>query len=136
VTYAATDAAGNETTAEATVFVPHDKGGVTEPLMIEMSKGDEGTRLAWSQAPGSGSYNVIRGRLADLIVRDPAYDLGTVHCIESSSPNENTDGDEDADVPEPGEVFIYMVDYGTTVRSAYGTVSADKPRFPRLGDCE
>jgi hypothetical protein len=135
VSYTATDSTGNQTTAEATVLVPHDKDGITEPLIMTLEQTDNGTALRWTHATGSNSYNVIRGRLSDLVERDPAYDLGTVNCVEGASPNENTDGDEDAEIPAIGEVFIYFVEYDDGGRSAYGTVSAAKPRFPRAGDC-
>jgi cysteine-rich repeat protein len=136
VTYTATDESGNQASAMATVVVAHDQGGVTEPILITAEQTALGTALRWSQYSGQVHYNVVRANLSDLRNREPAYDLGTVTCLESASHNENTDGNEDADVPAPGEVFIYMVEFDDGGRSSYGTVSAGKPRMPRGGDCQ
>jgi hypothetical protein len=97
---------------------------------------EAGTALSWTRWSGSQHYNVIRGTLDDIRDAGPVYDFGTVTCIEGASPNENTDGDEDADIPALGEVFVYLVEFDEGgARSAYGTVSAAKARFPRAGDC-
>ncbi len=137
VTYTATDGSGNQASASGTVFVPHDQGGVTEPLELTVEENDEGTALRWTRVQGSQSYNVIRGKLSELRDLDSVYDLATVACVENASPNESSHGNEDAEIPAPGEVFLYMVEFSenTGKESAYGTVSASKPRKPAAGDC-
>ena len=135
VVYTAVDTAGNESTAEARVWVPHDRGGLAEPLGLNVTENSNGTLLDWTKTPGAHSYNVIRGNLGEIRKLDQAYDLGTVACIEAASGNESTSGDEDPADPAPGEAFFYVVEYDDGGRSTYGTESAARPRLPRSGDC-
>jgi hypothetical protein len=135
VTYTAADSAGNESSAMAIVDVPHDQGGVTEPVGVSLEENGNGTLVEWAKIPGANSYNVIRGSLANIRNLEPAYDLGTVTCIEANSGNESTAGDEDGDQPGPGEVFFYLVAYNDGQNSSYSTESAAKPRLPRVGNC-
>jgi len=59
-----------------------------------------------------------------------------VLCLESGSTDRSTAGGaEDADTPEPGRAFFYLVEYEDGAQSAYGTESADKPRVPGSGAC-
>ena len=136
VTYTAVDGSGNESSAQAMVEVPHDQGGLTEPVGVSLEENGSGTMVEWARVPGAQSYNVIRGLLSSIRNLEPAYDLGTVICVEAGSGNENTSGDEDADQPAPGEVFFYLVEYDDGLNSSYGTESAAKPRLPRVGDCQ
>jgi ELWxxDGT repeat protein len=136
VTYIAVDSAGNESSAQAMVEVPHDQGGVTDPLGLLVEEKGSGTVVEWIKVPGAQSYNVIRGLLSDIRNLEPAYDLGAVTCIEAGSGNETTAGNEDPDQPNLGEVFFYLVEYDDGLHSSYGTESAAKPRLARSGDCE
>ena len=136
VTYTATDGSGNQASAAATVNVPHDQGGGNEPIDVELRKNGAGTALTWTRVPGSQHYNVVRGTLSELQNVEEGYDLPVVICIESASPNENTNGDEDPEIPARGEVFIYLVEYDDGDNSDYGTESAAKPRRVLSGDCE
>jgi hypothetical protein len=136
VTYTAVDTAGNQSSADALVEVPHDRGGVTEPVGVSFEEKGSGTLVEWAKVPGAHSYNVIRGLLANIRNLEPAYDLGTVTCIEADSGNESTAGDEDGDQPGPGDVFFYLVEYDDGLSSSYSTESAAKPRLPRVGDCQ
>ncbi|UCF69603.1 MAG: DUF4215 domain-containing protein [Acidobacteriota bacterium] len=138
VTYAASDEAGNETINESTIHVPIDRGGVVEPVKLALEENANGTAVRWDPVAGAASYNVVRSRLSDIGTVGQTYSLGTVTCIESGSVDENTNGNEDSVVPQPGEAFVYVVEYveyvdGTT--SAHGTESAAKPRVPEQGDC-
>jgi hypothetical protein len=47
----------------------------------------------------------------------------------------STLGFEDVELPGQGETFFYLVGYRADEFSAYGTVSAAKPRVPSAGDC-
>ena len=58
-------------------------------------------------------------------------------CIKSRTRQLDTHGHEDVEVPPPGELFLYMVEYvDDNGRSSYGTADAAKPRIPESGDCE
>jgi hypothetical protein len=138
VTYEATTTNGSNltTTAVATVVVPHDQGGVSEPVGVSIETSGGGTLVSWGKVTGAQSYNVIRGRLGEIRDLGPVFDLGTVVCVEAGSANETTAGHEDPVSPDPGEVFFYLVEYNDgSISSSYGTESAAKPRLPRFGDC-
>ena len=56
-------------------------------------------------------------------------------CTESVSLDESTLGNEDAEVPEPGEVFLYMAEYDDGERSSFGTVGCGGSTRMRRGVC-
>jgi len=137
IAYSATDAAGNETTATAAVIVPHDMEDVTDPVQLAASETSLGTYLSWAAVPDAAYYNVIRTHLSDLREQALSYDLGPAACVEARSVSLDTYKHYDEVVPEPGEVFVYLVEYFDGLnRSTYGTVSAAKPRDVNAGDCE
>ena len=135
VTYAAMDGSGNLTQATSQVLVPHDQGGIVDPIRIAAHRASAGTVLSWAPVPGALYYNVIRGRLSD-VVRSPAFiNLGSVTCIESHSLDTTTAGREDATQPPPGEAFFYLVEYNDGMTSSYGSESAGLPHVPASGAC-
>ncbi len=134
--YTAMDGSGNETFEAGFAVVPHDQGGITEPLEVVLGENGDGTLLWWNVVPGAQSYNVIRGNLSSIVDAGVVSSLGAVTCIEANSSNESTAGWEDAGLPSPGEAFFYLVEYFDGTSSSYGTESADKPRAPGLGDCQ
>jgi len=136
VTYTATDGSGNQAGAMAAVNVPHDRNGVTDPLEVTLDNQSSGTLVTWTVVPGAQTYNVIRGRLADIRDLPSVYDLGTVTCLEASSIDAATSGHEDSEIPAPGEVFFYVVEYEDARPSSYGTESAAKPRVAGPGKCQ
>ncbi len=136
-TYVATDTSGNQTAAEGTAFVPHDQGGKTDPVETTLSKNGQGTLIEWSPVDGGSYYNVIRGDLGAWTIDAAAIHLGRVKCIRAQSTDNDTVGYEDAETPQAGEAFWYLVEYvDAGRRSGYGTESAPKPRLPDSGDCE
>jgi len=139
ITYVATDAGGNQTTASTTVSVPHDVGGVVDPLHLTLTETQQGTRVSWTAVPGALHYNLVRSWLRDLTETPAAFDLGYVTCLAARTTALDTGNDPDTLVPPPGEVFVYLVDYfdGVT-RSSYGSPSSAKPRVvgARARDCE
>lgn len=135
VTYTTTDGEGNTTSADSLVTVDHDRGGVTEPVILSVEETAGGTLLTWTDVSSALAYNVIRGDLADLVDKENLYETQTVSCIESGSTDTSTSGHEDALVPVPGQVFFYLAEYGEGEWSSYGTESAAKPRAARVGDC-
>jgi len=136
--YAAMDSSGNMASAEAYSVVPHDQGGLSDPMAINVAPSSSGTTVSWGQVPEAQSYNVIRGYLADLRDAGEVYDLGSVYCLEARSLDESTVGSEDFNVPRPGYAFFYLVEFNFTdgTSSTYGTETADKPRAPAAGVCQ
>jgi hypothetical protein len=91
----------------------------------------------WGEVEDAQHYNVIRSTLSVLQEGREKYSLGLVTCLRSGIQVLDTRGHEDSEIPPPGTVFVYLVEYhdGLT-RSTYGTESAAKPRDPWSGDCE
>jgi cysteine-rich repeat protein len=136
VTYSATDAGGNVTTASAAVSVPHDRGGMIDPLALSVA-GAQSSMASWGEVPEAQYYNVIRVDSRQIVEYKNKYSLGAVSCIKSRTRQLDTHGHEDAEIPPPGEFFLYMVEYADdNGRSSYGTADAAKPRMPESGDCE
>jgi penicillin amidase len=136
VTYTATDESGNQTSATAGVDVPLSQGGMTDPVQIQVEENASGTAVTWTAVTGAQTYNVIRSRLEDIIEQADSYMIEPAHCVEAHSRDENTYGKEDAELPEPGKAFVYLVEYedgGTN--SGYGTESAALPRVAGEGNC-
>jgi hypothetical protein len=138
VTYVVTDAGGNAASGTAFVTVPHDQGGMTEPVMLAFEKQPAGTLIDWTAAATATTYNVVRGNLADLLDHPNFYELGVVTCIESGSLDTTTTGYEDDVLPDPGQTFFYVIDYDGPFPASFGTETAQKPRVPRtgVGGCE
>jgi len=137
VTYAATTTNGSNrtTTASALVTVPHDQGGVTEPLQLAAEETQAGTLLEWPAVEGALHYDIVRGNVAELADTESAISLGAVTCIEAQSADPQTAGDEDAALPPPGEAFFYAAAWNDGWTKSYGTESVPKPRVPASGDC-
>jgi hypothetical protein len=137
VTYRAVDGFGNGDSVTPIVFVPHDMGGVTEPLMIWAFENGVGTVAEWSDVPGALFYNVVRGELKDIREKNNVFHLGQLTCIASATTQASTVGSEDPEIPPLGEAFFYLVEYNDGFSSGYGTESAFKPRFgpPGQGNC-
>jgi hypothetical protein len=136
VTYSAVDASGNRADATSFVFIPHDQGGSTEPLLISVREENGGTVLSWGSIPGALSYRAVRGRVSSLRDAGSFFDLGTVSCILPSSTAIDTLGHEDTEVPPAGEAFFYVAAYDDGRDSGYGTETAPKPRIVTGGGCE
>ncbi len=135
VTYSAVDASGNRSVGSASILVPHDQGGVSEPLLLWLENGEAGTRLKWDAVPGASSYQVVRGSVGSLGEAGDNIDLGTVTCILPDSSATSTQGHEDADNPAPGEAFFYVAAYNDGSDSGFGTETAPKPRIMTGGGC-
>ncbi len=130
VTYTATDDGGNSHSSSATVIVPPEMYGTAEPMMLALYDHGWGTVVAWSPVPGARAYDVVRGRLDELSVRDDeTVDLGRLDCLASGLARADTEGFEDAAIPPPGGAFFYLAQYrGEAGASGYGTESAARQR--------
>jgi hypothetical protein len=137
ITYRAIDDSGNVGTASSSVFVPHDMGGVTEPMMVAAHKNGTGLVLEWDAISGALFYNAVRGRVSNLRDKLDFIHLGQLTCTAPSATRTSTMGSEDTEFPSPGEAFFYLVEYNDGLASGYGTESAAKERFapPGQGAC-
>ena len=137
VIYRATDGAGLTALAAGTAIVPHDIGGVTEPMMVNAQENGTGLVLQWDAVPGALFYNSVRGRVSDLRDKLDFFHLGSLSCIASVTTESSTVGSEDTELPSPAEAFFYLVEYNDRLASGYGTESAAKERFapPGQGSC-
>ena len=75
-TYTATDGSANPASASAFVVVPHDQGGITDPIELVMGQGQGGTLVSWTETPGAQSYDVIRGELENIGETDVVINPG------------------------------------------------------------
>jgi len=135
VTYAATDASGNATTATRYVLVPLNREGVVDPIAIAVADSPAGTVVSWGAVPDALFYNVIRGRVAGIVHAGSFSNLGPVVCIEAASLDTDTAGRADLANPGSGEVFFYLVEYDDGLASSYGSESAALPAVPGSGGC-
>jgi len=133
VVYRTVDGSGHIDTATTQVFVPHDQGGETEPLMIALHENGAGTVLQWDPVPGALFYNVVRGRVRELKDKQDFYHLGQLTCTAPAIAQPNTAGTEDSDLPAIGEAFFYLAEYNYGLAGGYGTESAAKERFAPPG---
>jgi hypothetical protein len=135
-TYRVVDHLGQETLRSAAAVVPSNQGGPNDPLALSLTETAAGTRVDWTRVDEGLIYNVVRGRVGDIVETSQAYELGAVACVEPRSTDTTTEGFEDATVPAPGEVFFYVVDYADSGEwASYGSESAWKPRIVDAGDC-
>lgn len=135
VTYTARDGSQNATDGVGTVTVPHDLNGVADPIEVIVAQTAGGTVVSWADVPGALFYNVIRGALGHVRETGSTIRLGPVTCIESASLDTDTTSWEDPDLPDPGEIWFYLVEYNDGRPSTYGSVHASMPRVPSSGEC-
>jgi VCBS repeat protein/thrombospondin type 3 repeat protein len=123
LTYSATDASGNSTSAIAFVSVPHDQGRGREPLSIRLESGGAAglAHLYWNAVGEAQSYDVISGEIASLKVDGNRITLGAVRVparlITPASFFEGAGSSAAGVIPPAGRAFFYLVQY----RDAHGT---------------
>jgi hypothetical protein len=133
--YQATDASGNSASSGGDVLVPISLSDIVEPLNLVLN-GGAATRLEWGEVQGALHYDVVRGDLAALRIDGSNVDMGAVVCIERRSMDTNTDGHEDTDLPLPGQVFFYAVQFNDGIQdSSYGSESVGRARVVSGGGC-
>ncbi len=104
-----------------------------------MSAGAQPTQVTWAHEAQPLRYDVIRGNVADLAAGvGNTVDLGAVICLENDSPDADTTGFEDFEVPAPGQAFFYLY-RGTQGSEAgpgsYGLGPSGGERIAGAGDC-
>jgi sugar lactone lactonase YvrE len=129
-TYAALDGSGNRSFGDAGVMVPHDRGGATDALQIELWDTPAGTLVGWNDAAGATLYSVVRGLVSSLMESETAIHLGSLQCIQGPSPATSTLGSEDPVIPPHGEAFFYLVQY---IDAIHGTLGEETTAKPRVG---
>jgi hypothetical protein len=136
MTYSASDDSGNTSSASSFVLVPHDLGESAEPLVIAVQETAAGTVLRWDPVSTAQSYRIVRGNVRSLRETADFIDLGTVACLQATSPATSTLASPDASTPAAGEAFYYVAAYSDGRDSGYGTATATKPRLKTGGGCE
>ncbi len=134
ITYRASNAAG-ELIASASILVPHDLGGLTDPISLKVTQTQAGTLLEWDEVAGALHYNVIRGDLTGLEVVGSGVNVNDAECLVSRRPSQDTAGHEDAALPEPGQIIFYLAEYDDGVSSGYGSPEAGMPLLVPSGIC-
>jgi hypothetical protein len=134
--YRAVDSSGNAVSEAGFTVVPHEQGGVVDPIELVLDESPSGTILRWKSVPSAVTFDVIRGDLARIKENAVVTDLGPVVCIENDGLDLATIGHEDALTPHLGSAFFYLVGYFNGTSTGYGAASSKKPRAPGGGDCE
>ncbi len=111
----------------------------TQPSEIRVSAGAQPTLVTWDHEAQPLRYDVIRGDVADLTSGGGnTVDLGGVVCLENDSPDADTTGFEDFEVPASGQAFFYLY-RGTQGSEAgpgsYGLGPSGSERIAGAGDC-
>jgi Putative metal-binding motif/FG-GAP repeat/FG-GAP-like repeat/HYR domain len=137
VLYRAVDLAGNATPGITQIFVPHDQGQGTEPLILHLEHTGDGDQLHlyWPVVEGASGYDVIRGDLSALRLMDDTLMLGAVRVLARGTVD--TAATEPAVSPAPavGQALFYLIEMRTEHgASGYGTESAPWPRVPSSCD--
>ena len=91
------------------------------------------TVFGWNTLGPGVLYDLVRGDRGALRSTGGMTDLGVVLCVENDSTDVTTRGLSDADVPLPGEAFLYFV--RPNGESGYGASTWFEPRVPASGDC-
>lgn len=109
----------------------------TEVSITLKVDGGSATRLYFEiPNPLAQSYDFIRGELAALSETSAGVDAGAVVCLEDDSPDADTAGNEDTDVPGPGEAYYYLARFNAAPGAgSYGGSSQNRDRVPASGDC-
>ncbi|HET8945944.1 MAG TPA: FG-GAP-like repeat-containing protein, partial [Candidatus Polarisedimenticolia bacterium] len=122
-TYRAVDESGNVALVAGHAFVPHDIGGVTDPVTITLRETPSGTLVEWANVPAADSFDVAIGELATLRAMDPAVGNLPPSCLVSGLHALNTVGFEFDGVPDIGTAWFFVVSYMTPA-SGFGAESA------------
>jgi hypothetical protein len=73
-----------------------------------LASGDTATLFKWNFLGTPYRYDVARVDRRNLRLAGDSVDLGPLLCIENDSPDIKTAGNEDAEIPPPGEAFFYV----------------------------
>jgi hypothetical protein len=140
VGFEARDGAGNRAAATAELFVPHDMGGLVDPLHLNVSQSSAGTLVSWTwrglKEMGPVLFDVVRGDLGLVRQTPQEVSLGALSCLEAGSVDTSTASHEDAQQPAPGLAVFYLVQYRDlliSTGSSYGEEQVGRPRVSAGG---
>jgi subtilisin family serine protease len=94
-------------------------------------EGKAATRLTLATPnPIADSYDFARGDLGALRENPYGVEVGELHCLENDSPEADTLGNEDTDIPAPGEGFFYVARFNAAPGAgSYGGSSRRRDRL-------
>ncbi len=133
LTYAATDASGNTSSALGLVTVPHDLGTGPEPVMMSLEgNGTPGmAHLYWNAVSGAEMYDVIQGGVSQVTQSNGKIWPGLVHVLATGQSGTSYSEGSNGALPPPGSAFFYLVQYRNTQgASGWGTESSSWPAEP------
>jgi hypothetical protein len=131
--YRALDGSGNAVVGTASVQVPHDVGGLVEPmtLLLEQMSVEGKAKITWPAVAGALTYDVIVGDLSAVRQLGDAVSLGLVRVLARGTDRMHVQEDPVFLVPPPGQAFIYLAQPRNDNGGAgYGTESVPWPRIP------
>jgi hypothetical protein len=135
--YVASDCFGDKSVGYGAALVPHDQGGQTEPLILQLAAGPEARgsySLEWIPIDGATAYNAIRGNLSSIQSVASFTVIEGADCVGRGVSAASVTGgllDED---PAPGEGFFYLVEYVRGGASGYGTETGGRQLVVTSGD--
>jgi len=123
VTYRAVDSQGNYADRPLTVIVPHDVGGVSDPVTLRVEMNEQGAIVKWDAVLGARWYNVVGGDLAWLrhLPGAPEFEA---ECLAAHVTGLDTSGSEVNFGPEVGQAYFFLVEYDDGAASGYGSANA------------
>jgi hypothetical protein len=138
VTYTVTDCVGDTAVGHGAVLVPHDEGGQSDPVVMEVrDHWDDallGYSLDWNPITGATAYNVVRGQMSSLQAVGSYTVIAGAQCVAREVTSPFAAGaliDED---PPPGGVFFFLTEYVGGSYSGYGSESGGREIVITSGD--
>jgi len=130
LTPVATDNSGRVGSAVARVIVPHQQGGATEPVQLEV----EPAALHWALATTPISYNVLRGDLFDVSSQGSFTVIEGAACLARGITDTTLSGPGVEETPARGRAYFYLVEYFDGANSGYGTETGGGETVVASGD--
>jgi len=123
ISYGAVDLVGNVAQSTSTLFVPLQRSGGTDPVALLLWKWGGEAVVQWTPVENALHYNAIRGRRSDLSMDGGVVQLGPTTCLGHGIADTLV---RDAQVPLPGETFVYLVEYDDGQPNSYGSESTGR----------
>jgi hypothetical protein len=132
----AIDFASNRGTVTASIVVPHDQGGSSEPLLLRLKPDVAGgLQFEWPAVAGAVGYDLISGDLRSWRVHKSVLELGDVRVPARGTQQMFFVEPAGAPLPSVGAAVFYLIQArwanGTT---GFGTESAPWARVPNTCD--
>jgi hypothetical protein len=135
IAYTVTDCFGDTAVGNGGLFVPHDEGGQTEPLLLDVvSQAGGGYALEWSPIAGASAYNVVRGHMSSIRAVGSFAVIEDAGCLARGLTTTSVSGALLDENPAPGEAFFYVTEYVKGTNSGYGTEDAGREMIIGSGD--